>query len=71
MLDPYPWGAGVTSLEAFSLAIPVITLPSHQTVLPLVLGQLRAMGLEGGEGGMVARNAQDYVRLATRVAKGE
>jgi hypothetical protein len=46
-LDPWPWGAGVTSAEAFSLCLPVVTWPQAQSVAPLTLGQYRQMGLAG------------------------
>lgn len=46
-LDPWPWGAGVTSAEAFSLCLPVVTWPQAQSVAPLALGQYRQMGLAG------------------------
>ena len=32
MIDPYPWGGGVTTLEALSVGTVVITLPRKQTV---------------------------------------
>lgn len=38
LLDPFPFGGGVTSLEAFALCKPVITLPSLQTVPALTAG---------------------------------
>lgn len=41
VLDTFPWGMGVTAFEAFSLCLPVVTLPSKTTVLQLVLGQVK------------------------------
>lgn len=43
MLDPYPFGGGVTSLEAFSVCTPVLTLPKKQTVPALTAGMLRTI----------------------------
>jgi hypothetical protein len=43
MLDPFPFGGGVTSLEAFSMCTPVLTLPKKQTVPALTAGMIRAM----------------------------
>ena len=41
VLDPFPWGAGVTAYEAFALCVPVVSLPARTTVLQLALGQVR------------------------------
>lgn len=30
MLDPYPFGMGVTALESFYFGLPVVTLPFYQ-----------------------------------------
>ena len=38
-LDPFPWGAGVTSAESLEACLPVVTLPPALTVLQLALGQ--------------------------------
>jgi hypothetical protein len=43
MLDPFPFGGGVTTLESLSVCTPVITLPSKQTVPSLAAGQLRTL----------------------------
>ena len=43
MLDPYPFGGGVTILEATAVSTPFITLPSRQTVPALASGMLRKM----------------------------
>ena len=70
LLDPYPFGGGVTTLEAFSLCKPVVTCPGMQTVPQLTAGMYRAMG--GGRGGevtgeMVAKTVKEYVEVAVRL----
>ena len=43
LLDPYPFGGGTTTLEAFNLCQPVVTLPSKQTVAALAKGMVIKM----------------------------
>jgi hypothetical protein len=43
VLDPWPFGGGVTSLEALSLGVPVVTLPSRQSVVQLAAGFYQRM----------------------------
>jgi protein O-GlcNAc transferase len=50
MLDPFPFGGGVTSLEAFSMCTPVLTLPNKQTVPALTAGMIRTMFTNHDEG---------------------
>lgn len=43
MLDPFPFGGGVTSLESLAVCTPVVTLAARQTVPALAAGMLSAM----------------------------
>ena len=43
MLDPFPFGGGVTTLESLSVCTPVITLPSRQSVPQLAAGMIQTM----------------------------
>ena len=38
MVDPFPFGGGVTSLEGISLCVPVVTAPALQSVPGLTAG---------------------------------
>jgi protein O-GlcNAc transferase len=61
LLDPFPFGGGVTTLEALAFGTPVVTLPSEQSVPRLAEGMVRAMG---GVPGLVAQDEGQYVSLA-------
>lgn len=64
LLDPFPFGGGVTSLEAFSLCKPVVTLPSRQNVPALTAGMYSSLGIDG----LVARDEEEFVSLAVEFA---
>jgi len=50
MLDPFPFGGGVTTLESLSVCTPVITLPSRQSVPQLAAGMIQTMlGFNGDD----------------------
>lgn len=43
-LDPYPFGGGVTALEALHCGLPIVTLPTRQSVHQLAAGFTQASG---------------------------
>jgi hypothetical protein len=47
MIDPFPFGGGVTTLESFYMCTPVITLPDQQNVPQLTSGMLLTLAERG------------------------
>jgi predicted O-linked N-acetylglucosamine transferase (SPINDLY family) len=63
LLDPIHFGGGNTSYEAFSVAAPVVTLPSPYLKGRITQALYRLMGLSC----CVADTAAGYVEIATRL----
>jgi protein O-GlcNAc transferase len=64
MLDTLYWSGGNTSLDALACGLPVVTLPGDH-----MRGRQSAAMLElVGTPELVARDGDDYVRIATRLA---
>mmetsp|Transcript_22324 Transcript_22324/g.34236 ORF Transcript_22324/g.34236 Transcript_22324/m.34236 type:complete len:678 (+) Transcript_22324:1039-3072(+) len=61
LLDPYPFGGGVTSLEAFSVCKAVVTLPSAQTVPHLTSGIIHKMDSLNITNALVATSYDDFL----------
>ncbi|KAL3665494.1 hypothetical protein V7S43_009529 [Phytophthora oleae] len=65
VLDPFPFGGGVTTLDALQLGIPVVTFPAAQSVVHLAAGILRYMNVSE----CIAHSLEEYVQLAVSIAK--
>jgi predicted O-linked N-acetylglucosamine transferase (SPINDLY family) len=63
-LDPFPFGGGVTSCDTLWMGVPLVTLPSWQTVSRQSESFLRAIG----RAEWVAQDRDDYVRIAVDLA---
>ncbi len=64
MLDTLHWSGGNTSLDAFAAGLPLVTLPGRFMRGRQSLAMLRISGLEE----LVAKDEDDYVRIAGRLA---
>jgi len=64
LLDPPHYSSSLTGYDAFSLGLPVVTLPGELMVQRYALGLYRKMGLED----LAARSPDDYVAMAVRLA---
>jgi len=65
-LDPLGWSGGVTSFEMLWYGIPTLTLPGRSMRSRHTLAMLRTLGLEDR---LVARDLDDYVRLAVDLGR--
>ncbi len=63
MLDPFPYGGGNTTLEAFSLGIPVVTLPTDFLRGRITQAFCRQLEVES----CIAKDVPDYVDIASRL----
>jgi protein O-GlcNAc transferase len=63
-LDPFPYGGGVTTLEAVWMGVPVVTLPGETFASRHALTHLSTIGLTD----TIARDLDEYVDIAVRLA---
>lgn len=63
MVDTLHWSGGNTSLDALACGLPVVTLPGSYMRGRQSAAMLRIAGVDE----LVARDADDYVRIATRL----
>jgi protein O-GlcNAc transferase len=61
MLAPFPFGAGDTSMEAFALGIPVVTLETDQLKGRFTAAMYRAMEIDE----CLAENVENHIAIAT------
>ncbi len=64
MLDTLHWSGGNTSLDALACGLPIVTLPGRFMRGRQSAGMLQLMGLPE----LVARDGDDYVRIAAELA---
>jgi predicted O-linked N-acetylglucosamine transferase (SPINDLY family) len=64
-LDPFPFSGGMTSFEALWMGVPVVTLEQPLVHGRQSLSMLHNLGLPE----LVARDADDYVAIARRLAE--
>ena len=67
VLDSFPFGGGVTSLQTFAVGTPIVTMPSDMLAGRLTLAMYRSMGMESNSG-VVASSIEGYVDAAIRIA---
>ena len=65
MLDCVHWSGGNTSLDALSIGLPVVTWPGRYMRGRQSAGMLKLIGLEQ----LIASDADEYVRVATRLSQ--
>jgi len=65
MLDTLRWSGGNTSLDALACGLPIVTLPGACMRSRKSAGMLAAIGVTEG----VARDVDDYVRIASLLAR--
>ena len=64
IIDPYPFGGCNTSFSAFSMGIPIVTMPADMINGRFTYGLYKKMDIMD----LVAHNFEDYVKLANKCA---
>jgi predicted O-linked N-acetylglucosamine transferase (SPINDLY family) len=64
-LDTIPYSGGTTTAEALWMGVPVVTLPGERMVSRMSASMLNSVGLDE----LVARDVDDFVRIATELAQ--
>jgi predicted O-linked N-acetylglucosamine transferase (SPINDLY family) len=63
-LDPFPYGGGTTTCDALWMGVPVVSLSGRTAVGRGGASILSSLGLQD----LVARSAEEYIDIATRLA---
>src|SRR5215204_5161777 len=64
LLDPFHFGGGNTTYEAFAVGTPIVTWPGPFMRGRVTLGAYRQMGIDDP----IAATTEEYVRLAVELA---
>ena len=64
MIDPLHFGGGDTSYEGFAVGTPIVTLPGGFLRNRITYAQYTAMDIDDA----IASDAEDYVKIAVRLA---
>jgi len=67
LLDPFPYGGGHSSLEAFSVGAPVVTLPTEFLRGRITQAFCRRLGIES----CIACGVADYIDIAVRLGRDQ
>ena len=70
VLDSFPFGGGVTSLQTLAVGTPIVTMPSDMLAGRLTLAMYRRMNLSSEDtgAGPVQTSVEGYVDAAIRIA---
>jgi predicted O-linked N-acetylglucosamine transferase (SPINDLY family) len=66
ILDPFPFGGGVTSLEAFAVCGVIVTSPRLQSVVELTAGMYRRMGVHNAP---VVGSSMEYIEVSLNLLR--
>lgn len=70
MLDPFPFGGGVTVLESLAVGTPVVTLPSAQNVPELANGIIKTILPSQYSAHLIAADKDDYINKVVDLLEG-
>jgi hypothetical protein len=67
MLDPFPFGSGITAIEALAVATPLVTLISNDLRGAIATTLYRTMGYTD----LIASSVDDYIRCVGRLIRSQ